>query len=339
MSLSIIQPTQAQQDTKEMIYIEGYEKIYAIDPETKDLTEIPVKGAVRGLSWTEDGTRLYAATNARQSITVIDTVKNEVIDEIDLSTSEYTSRRYGHAADLKGEFLYVTVMRTKINGVNLEPLQPIIQVIDLETHEFVKEIEVPYGVHTLQMYADGSKLAVWGRNLYEYDIEKDELTLHAETMRPEDESKGISDYLYFWVRGEDTNNLSIVSNYKFYPETEDMTEGYITWDLEIGDVDYVEFDEEPVGYFSGVITKDGKYSYGGMNELVKTDLETMKHVKRVPAELGSSYGFNISSDEKTIYVSGAGPDLSFYDADTLELTDSIELPTDTMDIRVIEVTQ
>lgn len=332
-------PTSTFAQTKEMIYIGGYDYVFAVDPETKDLTEIPVKGPVRGMTWTADGKLLYVTTNGRQTVEVIDTVKNEVIDEIHYTTDEHIGRIYGGTVDHEGKYLYMTVMRTVVDGVELKSLEPVIQVVDLETKEFVKDIEVPQGTHTLQMFTDGSKIAVWARNLYVYDIEKDELSLLEETGRVEDENKGISDYLYFWIRGEDTNNLSTVMNYKFYPETGEVTEGYIALDLETGDVDFIEFDEDPIGFFSGVITKDGKYSYGGMTYLVKTNLETLKHEKIVPTEAGSSYGFNISSDEKTIYVSGAGPDLSFYDTETLELIDMIELPSDTMDLRVIEIEQ
>lgn len=332
-------PTSNAQETKEMIYIGGYNYMFAVDPETKEVTEIPIKGAMRGMSWTKDGKKAFVVTNGRETVEVIDTVKEEVVDEINFSTDEYKSRIYGGTVDHEGKYLYMSVMRTQIDGVELKVLPPIIQVVDVETKEFVKEIDVPYGTHTLQMYADGSKLAVWGRDLYEYDLETEELTLHAHTMFPEDEAQGFSDYLYFWVRDMDTNNVSISTNYKFYPETGEVTEGFITWDLETGEVDFIEFEEEPQGFFSAVITKDGKTSYGGMTFLVKSDLETLKHEKIVPVELGSSYGFHISGDEKTVYVSGAGPDLSFYDAETLEFLDSIELASDTMDIRVLQIEQ
>lgn len=325
--------------TKEMLYIGGYDLVFAVDPETKEVTEIPVTGPARDMTWTRDGRTLFVNTEGRQTLAVIDTVKNERIDELKFTTNEYRSHIYGFDVDPAGELIYVMTMRSKREGVELKALPPAILVMDIKTKEIVKEIEVPYGTHTLQFYEDGSKIAVWGRDLYEYDIEKDELALHHKTMNPDDENTGISNYLYFWVREKELDNLSVATNYVFYPETGEVTEGYIAWDLKTGEVERIEFEEDPIGLFSGVITKDGKTAYGGMNMLVKTDLATLKHKAVVPTKLGSSYGFNISGDEKTIYVSGAGPDISFYDAETLEYQETIDLKSDTMDIRVVQIKQ
>lgn len=326
-------------ETKEMLYIGGYDLVFAVDPETKKVTEIPVTGPARDMTWTRDGRTLFVNTDGRQTLAVIDTVNNKLIDELPFSTNEYRSRIYGFDVDPAGELIYVTVMRSKREGVELKALPPAILVMDIKTKKIVKEIEVPYGTHTLQFYEDGGKIAVWGRDLYEYDIEKDTLTLHHKTMNPEDENDGISNYLYFWVRDKELDYLSVATNYVFYPETGEVTEGYIAWDLKTGDVERIEFEEDPVGLFSGVITKDRKTAYGGMNMVAKTNLATLKHDAVVPTEKGTSYGINISGDEKTVYVSGAGPDLSFYDAETLKYQGTIDLKSDTMDLRVVQIKQ
>ncbi|NSL51408.1 YncE family protein [Calidifontibacillus erzurumensis] len=325
------------ESTKEMLYIGGLDVTFAVDPVTKKVTEIPIKGPNRDMTWTKDGRTLYINSEGRTKVAVVDTRENKVIDTLTFSTKDYVARIYGLAIDPTGEKLYATLMRSKVEKTELKALEPVIQVMDVKTKEVVKEIKVPWGTHTLQFFKDGKKLLVWAKDIYVYDIEKDELKLHTPVMNA-DPKDGIGNYLYFWVRGEDNHDVALATNYKFYPETGEVTEGVILFDLETGEYKEVEFNEM-IGVFSGAMTKDRKTAYLGMNFIAKANLETGKYEKVVPNVPGTSYGFNLSGDGKTLYVSGAGPDISFYDAETLELKETIELSTDTMDVRVIQIQQ
>ncbi|MGG3823505.1 quinohemoprotein amine dehydrogenase [Geobacillus thermodenitrificans] len=325
--------------TKEMLYIGGLDYVFAVDPKTKKVKEIPVKGAARNMTWTEDGQKLFVVTGARQTVTVIDTLKNEVMDVLPFSSGSSINRIYGLAVDPKGNYLYTTVMRAQRIRTELKALPPVIQVMDVKRKKIVKEIDVPWGTHTLQFFKDGKRIAVWARDLYVYDVEKDVLQLYYPIMYPADVDQGIGNVLYFWDRSSDSHFLSVSTNYKFYPKTEKTTEGILTLDLVTGEVKEYEFNGEMLGLFSGAVTKDRKYAYVGMNMIAKVNLQTGKYERVVPNVPGTSYGFNISGDDKTLYVSGAGPDISFYDAQTLELLDTIPLRTDTMDVRVIQIQQ
>jgi hypothetical protein len=325
--------------TKEMLYLTGYEYVFAVDPETEEVTEIPVTGMTRDIVFTKDGHRLFVNTDIRQKVAIIDTAKNIVIDELDFTKDNYRSRIYGMTVDPEGKLLYAMTMRSRVEGTELKTLPPAILVMDIEKKEIVKEIEVPYGVHVLQFYEDGSKIAVWGRDLYEYDIKQDTLTLHYELFDPDDKSAGRSNYLLLWPRDQETDNLAATVNYVYYPETGETTEGFVTWDLKTGDVERIEYKEEPIGFFSGIISRDRKTAYGGMNMLAKTNLSTLKHDKVIKTKLGTSYGFNISGDGKTIYAGGGGPDVNFYDAETLEYRGTVDLKTDAMDVRVVQIKQ
>lgn len=325
------------QGTKEMLYIGGYDVVFAVDPETKEVTEIPINGPSRDTTWTKDGRTIFINSGGRKEITVIDATTNKVTDTFTFSTKEYTANIYGMAVDPKGEKFYASLMRTKVEGTEYKALTPVIQVMDLKTKKVVKEIDVPWGTHTLQFFTDGNRLLVWSKDVYVYDIEKDELTLHTPVLNA-DPKGGLGTYLYFWVRGEDNHNVALATNYKFYPETGEVTEGVILFDLEKGEYKEVEFDNL-IGAFSGASTKDGKTAYVGQNFIGKVNLETGKYEQIVPNVPGTSYGFNLSGDGKTLYVSGAGPDLSFYDAETLEYKETIELSTDTMDVRVVQIQQ
>lgn len=338
ISFIISDPMRASAETKEMIYISGMDYVFAVDPETKEVKNIKVDGAARHITWTKDGRTLFASAGARQKVAIIDSLKGEVIEEVSFEKDGYSGYIYGMDVDPEGNKLYATVLRTKVQGTEFKALPLVISVMDLKTKELIKEIEVPYGTHTLQFYEDGSKIAVWGRDLRVYDVVKDTLTLHKETMYPKDENiEGISNYLYFWIRDKDTDYQSLVANYTYHPDTGEETEGFITWDLRTGEVDKLELKEAPIGYFSAAFDKGKKNMYGGLNYLAKTNVAEAKHEKVVPTKLGSSYGFNISGDGKTVYVSGAGPDISFYDAETLDYIDTVELKSDTMDLRVVQI--
>jgi len=325
------------ESSKEMLYIGGLDVTFAVDPEMKKVTEIPIKGPNRDMTWTKDGRTLYINSEGRTKVAVVDTTKNEVIDTLTFSTDEYTARIYGMAIDHNGEKLYATLMRSKVEGTELKALDPVIQVMDVKSKKVIKEINVPWGTHSLQFFKDGKRILVWAKDIYVYDIEKDELTLHTPVMSA-DPKDGIGNYLYFWVRGEDNHNVALATNYQLYPESGQVTEGIILFDLEKGEYREVEF-KDTIGLFSGTMTKDRKTAYVGMNFIAKANLETGEYEKVVPNVPGTSYGFNLSGDEKTLYASGAGPDLSFYDAETLELKETIQLSTDTMDVRVIQIQQ
>lgn len=326
--------------SKEMVYVSGYDKLFAIDPSTRELiAEIPVRGANRDMTWPTDGSRLYVNSEGRQTVTVVDTKTNKVVERLTYNTDQYVARIYGLAVDPKGEKLYATLMRTQKEKTELKALPPVIQVMDLASKKVVKEITVPWGTHALQFFTSGDKLAVWAKDLYVYDLRADKLELYRPIMNPPDGKEGYGNYLYFWGRDADSQNLSTAVLYKLFPDTGKVAEGLFLLDLASGDTKEVLFKEEPLGLFSGVVAPDKKTAYVGMNFLAKVDLETGKHQKVVPNAAGTSYGFNLSADGKTVYVSGAGPDISFYNAQTLELEKTIQLSSDTMDVRVVKIPQ
>lgn len=324
---------------KEMLYIGGYDVLFAVDPEKREVVaEIPVKGPNRNINWPADGSKLYINSEGRTVVTVVDTKTNTVVDRIPVSTDEYRGYIYGLAVDPKGEKLYTSLMRTKREGTRFKALTPIIQVRDLKTKEVVQEIDVPWGTHTLQFFTSGDKLAVWGRDLYIYDLETDTLELYYPIIDHATEETGYGNYLYFWVRGQDGQNVATAPLARYYPLTGEESENIIMLNLETGELKEIQL-SEPVGLFSVTLHPDRKRLIGGMNYLMVADAETGEVQEVIPNVPGSSYGYNISGDGKTIYVSGAGPDLSFYNAETLGLEATIPLSTDTMDVRVVQIKQ
>lgn len=327
-------------ETKEMIYVTGYDKTYAIDPETMEVAaEIPTKGPNREVTWTKNGQRLFINNGARQEVTIVDTLENKVIDTVTFNDpdNQIISRIYGLAVDPEGEKLYATLMRTQRKPTELVPLDPIIAVMDLETKEIVDEINVPLGTHALQFLEDPNKLVVWAKDVYMLDVETKELTKYYDLTQPTEQNGNtiVPSFLYFWHRDQDSANSLTAVMARFYPETEKVTENIFMIDRKNGNVTNIELPEQ-LGLFSAVVSPDKKYAYGGMNHIYKINLETFE-TQEIVHKPGTSYGFNLSRDGKTLYVSGAGPDISFIDTETMEYKKIIDLPTDTMDLRVVEI--
>jgi len=80
--------------------------------------------------------------------------------------------------------------------------------------------------------------------------------------------------------------------------------------------------------YGTTLSPNKKYLYGVMDELIKMDAATGETIKAVPLKQGTCYAISITSDGKKIYVGPAGPDMSVYDADTLELLGVIPLYSD-----------
>lgn len=341
LTVIFYQATIARSETipKEMLYVSGIGKVFAVDPVKKEVVAaIEINGAAREMTWTEDGHTLFINDGGRQEVSKIDTEKNKVIDTLTFNKPEenITSRIFGLAVDSKGEKLYATLMRTQKKRVELVPLQPVIAVMDLKTKKVIKEVEVPYGTHALQFLEDESKLMVWAKSLYQLDLKTYELTKYHDLMEPADPSKeGIANYLYFWHRDKDSANSLTAGMFKFYPGTENVSENVLMVDRSNGKVTDFQL-KEPLGLFSVVVSPDKKYIYGGQNYIHKVNMDT-KEVTTITSKVGTSYGYNISSDGKTLYVSGAGPDISFIDTATMKYLKIIDLPTDTMDVRVIQI--
>lgn len=83
---------------------------------------------------------------------------------------------------------------------------------------------------------------------------------------------------------------------------------------------------------------DPNILYGSFNQLSKHDIKNKKTLIVEPMP-HTYYDLNISGDGKTIYVGGAGNDISIHDTATLKKIGSIQLPGDmsTSDLRVATV--
>lgn len=323
----------------ERVFVSGYGQVTAIDPSTPEvIANIKVKGPVRDMSFTEDGKKGLVLANNRITMYVIDTVNNKVIDEIQLqgrTEKGLLDRRvWGSTISPDGKKAYAFVTQSEKRQNIFKTLPSKIIEIDLETKEELRSVEAPYGTHVLQFKeGDPNTIFVWGYDLYELDLKEMELSLKKGIKHPENESDGSGNYLMLFPRVErGFNSLPLT---KEYPDGS-VTEGIMWLNLKSGEFKTVEYDREPIGMFSAVIDNDEKYAYSVLNSWYKVELETGKVVKESKPPVGSTYGINLSLDGSKIYLGGAGN--HFVVANTeLEVEKVIELPTDGLDVRVVQI--
>jgi WD40 repeat protein len=104
-------------------------------------------------------------------------------------------------------------------------------------------------------------------------------------------------------------------------------EGYFFIDKNTGEMDDLRGKDVWFAY-SSILSPDQKYIYAIMDELIKVDRSTGETLKVAQLETGTNYTVAVTSDGKKIYAGPGGPDISVYDAQTLELLTIIPLMSD-----------
>ena len=108
------------------------------------------------------------------------------------------------------------------------------------------------------------------------------------------------------------------------------------WRLTIdaaGTVGDIPIKGDPAFAYSVIFSPDKKTVYGTMDDLTAIDVAKKKYAASVPHPEGTSYGINVTSDGKKIYVGGGGATLMVYDASTLKVLKTLQMDSDGMDIR------
>ena len=329
----------AEQDYTERVFISGYGQVTVVDPKIpKVKASIEVEGPVRDMSFTANGQKALVVANSRTTLYVIDTLNNKVIKEIELTGRTdkglLDRRVWGSAISPDGTKAYVNVTQGEKRTNIFKSLPNKILEIDLETERVLRSVEAPYGIHALLFKQDDSNtIFAFGYDIFKLDIEKMTLTLQEGVKHPENPDKPIGNYLNIWTR--ENTGFNSMPVFQLYPNGK-VTEGILWFNLKTAELKTVEFDKPPVGMFSAVIDPQERYGYVILNHWYKVDLNTGHVIKDRMAPTGSIYAINRSANGKKLYL-GAGGN-SFIVANTdLEVEESIKVPTDGWDIKVVKI--
>jgi len=272
-----------------------------------------------------DGKWVYATTESRTQVEAVNLQTRSVERVFSLAPPGYRLTIFGMTLGHKGNSLYVHVrpVRELQDEYRVDP--PQIWSLDLQTGKTQKIAEVPHGVAALVATGDG-RLAAVGRDLYYIDVKQGRIveTLGLETVQQPD--RGPLDMLTFFAQPERGRVLS-VPYYTTSPITGKDMFGLGNLDAETGKLDLVDLGRPPIPLYSTVVSPDRNFAYGVLVQLVAVDLRERKLLKAVDLE-HTCYIINISRDGKKLYVSGASHFIHVYDAHTLKLLKTLDLPGD-----------
>lgn len=323
---------------QERIFISGYGAIHVVDPVAwKIVKSLQVPGSVRDMPFTADGRRLYASVGGRHVIQEFDTVKLEPLESYNLSEGGVTRTIYGVTVGHNPRQLYIHYTQHAVKRDHFEVLPNEIGIYDLDQKKLIKTMPAPRGVHQLFTVENG-QLAAFGQDLSYIDVNEMKVveTKGLHNPGPSDQHKPI-DFLWFWPRTPGVEgSLATIPAGAIGPGPTDVTGAVMSFNPKDGKMEITELGPA-VGYFSSVLSPDGRWLYQTFNATTKVDMKTKKEVARIDNPNGTAYGINMSPDGKYIYLSGAGADLTLLDAENLKVLKSMDLPSDTMDLRVVLV--
>ena len=329
----------AEAEYDERVFISGYGEVTVVNPTVPEVVaSIPVEGPARDMSFTADGRKALFGANHRQTLYIVDTVKNEVIDTIQLpgrTEDAYLDRRvFGAAISPDGTKAYAFVTQGEKRTNIFKALPSQLLEFDLETKEITRQIEAPNGVHAMHFKIDDpSALFMWGYDLHKLDIDKWEINLAHGIKHPSDEKDGSGNFLLLFPRGE--NGFNSFPLIKEYPDGT-VTEGILWFNYKTEELKTIEYDEDPIGMFSAIIERDESIAYTVLNNWYKVDLNTGKIIKRSKPPNGSTYAINMSIDEEKLYLGAAGNEFIVANKE-LEVLETIKVPTDGLDMKVVGI--
>lgn len=279
-------------------------------------------------AYTTDKRRFFLITDRMESVEVIDAVRQEVIDEIKLSTPEKRVRFFSAYPNSDGSkvYLVVNVMQLQTDRF-IQENDVDVMVYDLGAGEVVDSFKFPEEVGggrrrpTLHVSPDGSSLYVIGRDLYEFDAETREIKRKKVLSKPL-----LAGYGQF--RGLSLTETEPGTFYGIYRTVDPVLEKRIfgVAKLDLYDMNVSTFELGPqlrLGRFA--LSRDGKRGYAGLSDMVVIDMEKQRVIlKKEKFERGrTNNSMIVGHDGTKLYISGVGDTVWVYDAATLELIKTV----------------
>lgn len=269
-----------------------------------------------------DGKRYYL--NAFHTIYAFDTATQQLVDAYRFSAelNKVTVLGFAISEDGKKLFLSTSIVKKKQNVPRLDVLPPQLLVFDIATKQVTGTFEIPYSVTgVIALRNNPDKLVLIGLDIHTLDLKDGKLELVMPLLNvPKDAEPANS--LVIW-NSVSPGDHGIFTNPYYMPSGM----AYLIIDRNTGKVSSLKGETVHLEY-STVLSPDKKYLYGVMDDLIKVDMETGKTVKSVPLERGTSYAVSITSDGKKVYVGPSGPEVSVYDAESLNRLGMIPLEAD-----------
>jgi hypothetical protein len=297
--------------------------------------QIPTQGiAPRELVPSSDGRSLFAVTEGRSLIEVIDIAGKKVIDTINLSSSGQSVKLFGLAVDAQGDQLFVNVICIDRGHDSVHAEEPQIWAVERKTHKVTKLLQSFLGVHLLIFSPTNSRLLyAFGADIYEIDLDSRQIV---KTLRfHNNQAPGIGSITMSCSPLFDQTNVLSCPTHRTDPITQREFGGLLNFDLATAQWDQMDLGP-PLMWDSAVVSPDLARAYVVWNQLYVVDLTQRRvtNVKDLPMTEGSA---TVSRDGRKLYVSDGSPSILIFDATTLSVLKTIPLPETTAncELRVI----
>ncbi|HSI46135.1 MAG TPA: beta-propeller fold lactonase family protein [Methylophilus sp.] len=271
----------------------------------------------RGLAVTDDGKKLIVATKDNESISVIDTVTGEVLQQINVGKNPEFVR-------VSGNYAFVSSEPSSKGGPppkageeeddddDEEKIPAKIAVVDLTKGEKVREITGGPETEGIEFSADGKQLVITNEadnTVTVHNIETGELIKTVQTHAHGDRPRGIK----------------VSPDGNTYLATLEFGNKFLVLDKEFNVVRTVDTAETPYGI---AYDAKGERIFVATNKaklLQVFDAKTFEKIKEVPTG-NRCWHFSFTPDNKDILLACGKSDAVFViDADKLEVTKQIEV--------------
>jgi DNA-binding beta-propeller fold protein YncE len=305
--------------------------------ERTDTDEVFAQIATHGIAPREivpsaDGRLLFAVTEGRSLVEVIDVAGKKVIDTINLSSPGQSVKVFGLAVNPRADQILVNVICIDRGRDSVHAEQPQIWAVDRTTHKVTKLLQSFLGVHLLIFSPTNAHLLyAFGADIYVIDLDKRQIV---KTIRfqsnPGTGSLAMSCSPLF----DQTNVVSCPTD-RTDPITHKEFGGLLNFDLATGRWDQMDLGPA-VMWDAAVVSPDLTRAYAAWNQLYVVDL-AQRRVMTVKDLAMTEGSVNLSRDGKKLYVSDGSPSILIFDANTLSLLKTIALPETTAncELRVI----
>ncbi len=312
----------ARVEAKDLIFHMGNEMIQVIDADTDEITNIPIKGASRDSVFSADKKFLYV-TGSRRVIHTLDLEKMQIVNSIKVEEKGWERFIYGLVVSQDGKTGYVNVFSRRTEAGEVVIDQPEILQIDLKNGKILRSMEIPFGVASLCLVENDTKLYALGQDIYTIDVAKKQMKI-VDTISMFD--RGIN-MLALWHYTAENDGVWLSPYYS----AEGM--GLLSIDTKTGKVTETMIKGEPPFAYNAIYSPDKTKAYAIMDEVAIIDLKTKTYTKIVPISEGTCYGIIPTSDGKKLYAGAGGSTITVFDVETMRPIKVLQMETDGMGMR------
>lgn len=314
-----------QADARELVVNLGYGKLQVIDVSTDEVTaEIPIKGWARETMLSTDRQFLYV-TASRHMIHKVDLQSMQVVKTVDMHSGGWQRFIYGFENAGDGRTAYInTISRRTENGEAIIG-KPAVLRIDLETGQILNSVEVPSGVFNIAYSAAKKRLFAVGLDIYTIDVSEKAMKV-VDTYPLFDKKMNV---LPIFCPVEENGGVFLVPYYT------PQLPGLLSIDTRTAEITTIPLKSEIMAY-GAFYSPDRKKAYANMDDLYVIDIETGTVTNSEVVNEGTTFGLVTSADGKKIYLQG-GPIVDVYDAATLKVVKKLQLSTDGIMLRRLDL--